>query len=166
MPSITFVGVELKNCVRTAKEATFHFAAEYTAKVGKAFEWGDLNETCKKFTLDGSLAGGTMVLEPKETSQKTMDGTKPDVMSVSLTTCDSFTVTRLQSEGSKGKGIRRRIDFCATSIDSDACMKAEKWLQLIGKMKASLCCEYRVLDTGAPNNTGSAVDVTNKAAQG
>lgn len=159
MPSITFVGVELKNCVRTAKEATFHFAAEYTAKVAKHFQWGEPSDSDKKADKDGSLAGGTLTLTPKDAKQKTIEGTRPDVLEVALATCGTFKITRLQTEGSKRKGTRRRIDFVATSVDADAAMKAEKWLQLAAKIKAELCCEYRVKDSGAPGE-GDSVDMS------
>lgn len=159
MPSITFVGVELKNVVRTAKEATFHFSAEYTAKVAKHFQWGDPSDSDKKADKDGALAGGSMALTPKDAKQKAFEGTRPDVLEVALATCGKFKITRLQTEGSKGKGTRRRIDFVATSIDGDAAMKAEKWLQLAAKIKAELCCDYRVKDSGAPGE-GDAVDMS------
>ena len=164
MPSITFVGVELKNCVRTAKEATFHFAAEYTAKVAKHFDWGEPVDSAKKLPLDGALAGGTMTLEAKESKQKSIEGTRPDVLEVALATCNGFIVTRLQTEGTKGKGTKRRIDFVATSIDADAAGKAEGWLSMIGKLKASACFDYRVMESAA-NEGGTEVDMSEEEAE-
>jgi hypothetical protein len=149
MPSITFSGVELKSVSRVPAAATLHFACELTAGVIKHLEWGELPDGSKKATMDGQLAGGTFTLTPKESKQKTIEGVRPDELSANLLTASGFVITRQQIEGTRGKGVKRRIDFVVKCADCDAAAKAEAWLCLAGDTKASLAISYSARETQA-----------------
>ena len=153
MPSITFHGVELKNVQRVPAAATFHFCAELTAAVVKHLEWGDLPDGSKKATMDGQLAGGSFTLTPKDKKQQSIEGTRPDEFACNLLTCSNFVVTRQQIEGTRGKGVKRRIDFVCKSADLDAATKAEAWLCMAGDTKAVLAIAYSAKESGAPRDT-------------
>lgn len=151
MPSVSFTGVELKKVDRIAAAATFHFTCELTASVVKHLEWGELPDGSKKASMDGQLAGGNFTLTPKEAKQKSIDGTRPDEVSCALLTASGFVVTRQQIDGTRGKGVKRRIDFVVKSADQDAAAKAEAWLCMAGDTKAQLSIAYSAKETGQPN---------------
>lgn len=145
MPSITFSGVVLEKADRVSAAATLHFACELTASVVKHMKWGDLPDAAKKAPMDGQLAGGSFVLSPKEARQTQIVGTLPDEMQAAVLTVGGFVITRMQIEGSRGKGVKRRINFVLKSADADAAAKAEAWLTMAGDTRGSLRIEYSAM---------------------
>ncbi len=150
MPSITFSGCMLEKVDRVAAAATLHFACELTASVVKHLKWGDLPDAAKKAPMDGQLAGGSFVLSPKQAAQQQIEGTLPDEMQAAVLTVGNFVITRLQIDGSRGKGVKRRINFVLKSADQDAAAKAEAWLTMAGDTKGSLRVEYSAMGSVEP----------------
>lgn len=131
MPVITFSGSVLEKVDRVAAAATLHFSCEMTASVAKHLEWGELPEGSKKSAMDGQLAAGSFVLSPQAGKQAKLEGMTPDELRANLLTCGGFVVTRQQLEGSKGKGVKRKITFALKSADADAAAKAEAWITFL-----------------------------------
>ncbi len=153
MPKITFTGAVLEKVDRVAAAATLHFQCELTASVGKHLEWGDLPDGSKKSAMDGQLAGGSFVLSPQQGKQMAIKETLPDELSANLLTCGGFVITRMNLEGTKGKGFRRKITFALKSPDEDAAAKAEGWLTSVGDLKASLSVSYSSKESGKPEES-------------
>jgi hypothetical protein len=153
MPSITFQGVELKSVSRVAAAATLHLACEFTQAVARPMEWGDMSDAAKKQTMDGQLAGGSFRLTAKPGKQRVIEGTLPNELNANLLTASGFVVTRQQIEGTKGKGVKRRIDFIVKSADADAAAKAEAWITLAGDTRGVLVVNYSAKESGAPGES-------------
>jgi hypothetical protein len=158
MPSITFSGAVLEKVDRIPAAATLHFSCELTAAVAKKMEWGDLPDAAKKSPMDGQLAGGSFVYSPKEAAQKQIEGTLPDEMQANILTVGGFVITRMQIEGSRGKGVKRRINFVLKSADADAAAKAEAWLTMAGSTKGSLRVEYSAMGTAPTQGEDDSED--------
>lgn len=142
MPVITFSGSVLEKVDRVAAAATLHFSCEMTASVAKHLEWGELPEGSKKSAMDGQLAGGSFVLSPQAGKQAKLEGMTPDELRANVLTCGGFVVTRQQLEGSKNKGVKRKVTFALKSADADAAAKAEAWITSSSDTKASLRVDY------------------------
>lgn len=138
MPNvINFTGAQLLEFSRNPKGGVAKFSADYTASVVKAMGWSaELPESALSIKLDGDIAAIEITLTPKDKQVSKHEA------SIDVTNLSTFSVVRLETERSRGKGHRHELRFSASFVAPDSCAILEAYMQRLGDMKGTLKVSY------------------------
>lgn len=134
--TLNFTGATLLKFERTPKSGSAHFSAELTASVAKAMGWTDLPESAISAKLDGELAASVATLTPKD-----KEISKHEI-EIDITSVDTFSVVRLETERSRGMGHRREVRFLVSFVAPDTAALLETYMLKIGEAKSTLKVSY------------------------
>jgi hypothetical protein len=146
---IQFTGCTLTKIERDRKIGKAHFDANLSDKVVNTMNWKHPEDFETSVSLDGSLAGRTMVVG--------MKGTLADAyeIHIDILSVGNFQSTRRETKGKRGKGYRHTLSFIAKFVDAKALALLEDYLQRVPEEKGTCL----VLYTAQPEQ-GELGDVT------
>jgi hypothetical protein len=133
---ITFTGVVLKSFSRNHSGGKASFSSNIGTKVSKTMGWAEFPDGATSVSLEGSLAAGTVQLQPKDGALARW------VIEWTAHSVKSFEAIRYELEGKKGKGFRYELHFVVEFKDITACRELEEFMTHIGDSKSDMTVSY------------------------